>query len=130
MINDKALLCLPCVKDEQIKLAEQQVMKLRMVAAEYSKIEEEALAKKERAAVIWNDIMLAFKKIYKSPGKYDSLAEVSKARIQTANWLESRFLDDPETKNALFELFGGPVDKNRLFELVLEATVNNPNFER
>lgn len=129
MINDKALACLPCVKDEQIKAAELQVLRLRQVATEYNKIEQEAIAKKEKLAVVWKEIILAFKKIYKEPGRYATARDLAQNRIQNANWLESRYLDDPETRDAIFDMYG-TIDKNKLFELVVQAIHENPNFEQ
>jgi len=129
MINDKALACLQCVKEEQIKAAELQVLRLRQVATEYDKIEQEAIEKKQKLAVIWNEIVLAFKKIYKEPGRYASARDIAQIRIQSANWLESRYLDDPETRRALFDMWGTS-DKNKIFELVVQAIRENPNFEQ
>jgi predicted urease superfamily metal-dependent hydrolase len=130
MIMEKALLCLPCVKEDVIKQAEEKVLQLRRVATEFDRIEQEKIAQKERIAKVWNEIVLAFKKIYKAPDQYATSREIAQIRIQSSNWLESRYLDDPETRNALFEMFGGPVDKTRLFELLVDAIANNPNFEQ
>jgi len=117
------------VKEDQIRAAELQVLKLKQVAVEFEAIEKEAMARKERLSELWNEIITSFKKIYKAPSKQVTAFELGRLNAQNANWLESRYLDDPETKEAIYEMFG-PIDKSRLFELVIQTISENPNYQR
>ena len=128
-IEGDALKFLPRVKTEIIEEQKARLMALEKVSTEWDRIETEQLARKEKLAEIWQDILVSFKRIYKAPGKYDSAHDLAQNRIQGQNWLESRYLDDPETREAVYEMFG-TVDKGRLFELAVEGLTTIPNFER
>ena len=129
MVKEKALLYLPRVKDEQISAARAKVAELERVSTEWDRIEKEALDRKQKLAEIWNDILVSFKRIHKAPGRTDNPHIIAQNRIQEQNWLESRYLDDPDLRAALIEMYG-TIDKQRLFEILVENLVTVPNFER
>lgn len=128
-IEEDALKYLPRVKTEIIQEQRLKLAALEQVSTEWDRIEKEAMARKEKLAEIWNEILAAFKRVYKAPGRTDNPHTIARNRIQMQNWLESRYLDDPDLSAALFEMYG-TIDKQRLFEILVENLATIPNFER